>query len=306
MKDVTIIPLGIKAGGSPTAERHPSSYYLHLKSESILVDAGEGTQYQLLSAKVNIHRLSTILITHLHGDHCLGLIGILSNMTSEKRIKPLTVVGPVGIEELIQTLLRLTHVTLQYQLSIIEIQSECELIDSNDWTISCFEMEHRIPCYGYVFTEKVKPNIDTDKAHRLGILTSSQFAELTSIGSITIENTLIELETLYLPSRNPLKIVVCGDSRVNSRTMESIEGADIVIHEATFGDEFEYKAHERYHSTARQVAVMARSAQIGRLYLSHFSNRHPDTSVLLSQAREEFANSFVCEELKPISVVHQQ
>lgn len=304
MNDLMIVPLGVKAGGSPVANRHPSSYYLQLRSDSFLIDAGEGTQYQLLSAGINTNRISTVFITHLHGDHCLGLVGILSNMTSEKRVKPLLVIGPVGIKELIETLLRLTHVTLQYQLSIVEIQSEGTVLQNDNWSISCFEMEHRIPCYGYVFTEKVKPNIDADKAHRLGIISPTQFAEIANSGSISIDDNLIQLESLYLPSRNPIKIVICGDSRVNSHTTEYIKGADIVIHEATFADEFEAKAYERYHSTARQVAIMARSAQISTLCLSHFSNRHSDTSVLLNQAREEFSNTFICEELKPIVIQH--
>ncbi|MFN8367689.1 MAG: ribonuclease Z [Candidatus Kapaibacterium sp.] len=299
-----IIPLGTKAGGSAHIHRYPSSYYFSFENEHCLIDAGEGVQFQLLRSGLSAHALKNIFITHLHGDHVLGLMGVLSNLSSEHRTNKLSIYGPKGLRELIEVLCRLTHVEFRYNCDIYELEEAFQGVfyTSNCITVEALPMEHRIPCFGYKITELVRENIDIDKARALGVIQPEHFKRLKEERFCTINSTNITLEEILLPKVTPRKVVFCGDTRPCTNAVSIAQDCDVLIYESTFADNLKTKAHERYHSTAKQAAEVARQANVMLLYLTHISNRYDDATPLVEEARTIFPNTYLCKELEEIII----
>lgn len=299
-----IIPLGTKAGGSAHIHRYPSSYYFSFENEQCLIDAGEGVQFQLLRGGLSTHAVKNIFLTHLHGDHVLGLVGLLSNLSSEHRISKLQIFGPVGVKELVDVLCRLTHVELRYECEIHELDEMFEgtVYTSTYITVDALPMEHRIPCFGYRFTEVVKENIDIEKATALGISEPEHFKQLKEQRYCVVDNKKVFIEDILFPKVTPRVVSFCGDTRPCDNAVKLALHNDVVIYESTFANNLQEKAHTRYHSTSMQAATIAKSANASNLYLTHISNRYDDATPLVEEARSIFPNTYLSKELEEIII----
>lgn len=287
---VTILGSG---GAMPSNGRFPSSQLIRIGSESMLVDCGESAQMQLIQAGVNLHKISAIFISHLHGDHYLGLMGLLFTMHLTRRTGKLMLFGPSGLDEIITVQLRHSRSTLCYPIQFESIQYHPNpLVETKGFTVTAFPLNHRIPCFGFLFREK-------PKVHRL------RKEELPSGISITDLNKLKRGEDLTddsgnlryknseltWPPHKPRAYAYCSDTAYFEPLIPVLKQIDLLYHEATFMEADRNKATETFHSTAADAALMAKNCQASKLLLGHFSARYKELEPLLLEARNIFPNS---------------
>jgi ribonuclease Z len=295
--------LGSKAGGAPHPKRHPSSTALLLPSETILFDCGEQTQVQMLRAGVSRADVKYIVLSHLHGDHCLGLVGLLSTMAGDKRSMPLHIYAPANagrtIEEFVQLAVAMMDITLNFPIAFHQITDGFagELFRTKNAVVTARMLEHRITSFGYRVEELPQTNIDIAKAERLGLAPGAVFGEIKRKGVVHLDGgRVVTLAEVAAALRKPRSFVYCGDTRVCDAVVELACGASVMLHEATFGDEMLDRAAERFHCTASQAASQARLAGVGALYLTHFSIRYKTLAPLLRQARKVFSPTQLAKE----------
>jgi ribonuclease Z len=301
--------LGTKAGGVPLKTKHPSATALMLPKETMVFDCGEGTQTQLLRAGISRAEIDHIFISHLHADHIIGLLGLLTTFAADKRKDPLAVYAPEGLQEYIVHSLRIMDVTLGFPMEVVELSKGFagELIRKKNCVISAQMLEHRIPSFGFRVNEIPHVNIDIHKADALGLKEGNLLGAIKRTGSVFAPNgTRIFLEDIVLPAQPPLSFVYCGDTRKCGASIELSQNADVLIHEATFDNEFRDKARERFHSTAEHAAEVACAANVRRLFITHISTRYKSAAPLLRQARTIFPTTFLAKELRVESLEHHR
>ncbi|MDZ5712085.1 ribonuclease Z [Jeotgalibacillus haloalkalitolerans] len=288
--------------GVPGKERNVSSLALkevNKHGDIWLFDCGEATQHQILHTSIKPRRIKKVFITHLHGDHIFGLPGFLGSRSFQGGTEPLTVYGPAGIREYISTALKLSRTYLKYDLEIIEI-SEGTSIDDTDFIISVRKLDHVIPSYGYRIDEKDRPGkLNSEKLQQLGIRPGPVYKQLKNGETIEWEGSMINGKDFIEPPVKGKTIAIAGDTRKCNAVIDLAKGADLLIHEATFGSENEKMAYDYYHSTSVQAAEIAVSAGVKSLWLTHISARYAEgkEKELLNQAREIFPNSFIASDL---------
>jgi ribonuclease Z len=301
------IQLCILGSGSatPTAYRNPTSQYLSIKNHHFLVDCGEGTQSQIRKNKLSFQKIDKIFISHLHGDHYLGLFGLLSTLTLNNREKPVKLYAPKDLEELLNLQKKVSRVTWSFELKFIPTNpKEPELIfEDDEITIHSFPLKHRVPTTGFVFREK--PNdrklipqrlIDFD----IPIYARKQIkkgADFEMEDGTIISNS--ELTTDPLPSKS---FAFCSDTIFDETIIPNITGVDLLYHEATFLKNLEKRAKETKHSTSEQAAVIAKKAHVGKLIIGHFSSRYINLEDHLTEAKEVFENTELALENKTFKV----
>ena len=276
----------------PSLRRGLPSLAILREGEIFLCDCGEGTQLRLLQAGLPPSRVSTIFVSHLHGDHIFGLPGFLTTQQMTNRTAPLTIVGPVGLNRYLTALRRVTEFTIDYPLRVIELEAEKRhTLRISALRIRTAPLHHRMPCIGYRFEEAPRPGkFDVTRAEELGIPSGPLRGELVRGRTIRIDGRTIRPEQVVgrpIPGR---VIAFCADTRPCEAATELAENADVLIHDSTFSDEHEDKARETFHSTAREAAHVARQANAHRLILYHISTRNDEEGEkkLLRQAREIF------------------
>ena len=275
--------------------RHHTAQIFKLQDQHFLIDCGEGTQLLMKRHKVKLSRIDHIFISHLHGDHYFGLIGLLSTMHLFGRKKELLLVGPPGLKEILQLQLRHSETSLNFHIQFIEFTpGESELImDHPKFTVMTLPMDHRVPCSGYLFREKPKkrrinrkilPDVDMTN---LDIIRLKDGEDIKNAdGSIKYENKLITLDP------NPsYSYAYFSDTRLRTELVETIRGVDLLYHEATFANDMKERAIQTYHTTAEQAAQFAKDAEVGKLILGHFSARYKELDPIISEAKEVFKNS---------------
>lgn len=288
-----------------------SALAVSTEGEWWLFDCGEGAQMQIVRAGLSFHRLSGIFITHLHGDHFNGLAGLLSTMALDRRERPLTLVGPPGISEYLETLGKLRILFYNYPLQLIEIgassfgeSSELLCYESERYTIVTRALDHRIFALGYRLAERDRPGrFNLERAAELGIPAGPLFGKLQSGKTITLEDgrTINPVEVLG-PARKGVSVAYCLDTRPCLNAVALARGVDWLIYEATYTSELTDEAASYGHSTAWQAAETAAQAGASNLLITHFSSRYPDPSVLLAEARSRFEMTTMAEDLKPIEL----
>jgi len=300
--DTVIVPLGI-ASAIPTRHRHLSALALFREGRLLLFDCGEGTQFQLLHAGLNRVRIDAIFITHFHGDHYLGLMGLLSTMAMMNRTSPLTVIGPRGIADVIESLPGLSARWLTFDVQYVEVDedfSKMIVLDTPDFYVEARPLDHRIFSIGYCYREKPRPgHLDVKRAHKLGITDYTQYRMLKSGKPVMSPGgrevhpaEVIGPETPGVSFAYVMDTRPCENSRILSRNV------DLLYHEATFTSDMQHQAIETGHSTAREAAEIASRAGVTRLLLGHFSARYSDPEQLVEEARAVFKNTAAAEELK--------
>lgn len=274
----------------PTVERGVSAVAVVREGETMLVDCGEGTQRQMMRYGVSF-ALGDILFTHFHTDHFLGVLGLLRTLTLQDRKEPLRLWGPKGLLQMLKRADGLGIERLSFPLQAQEV-TPGEPIKRKEYAILPFPVEHRgAACVGYAWIEDDRRGIfDPDKARELGIPEGPLWGRIHKGEAVTLDDgRVIEPSVLVGPARPGRRVVITGDTRPCQSTIDVARDADLVVHEATFGDEEAKRATETGHSTAREAAEVAAAAGARRLVLTHFSARYSrDPSELERQARERF------------------
>jgi ribonuclease Z len=302
MNQLSIIFLG--TGGSwPTVKRNVSSLAVKRGSEILLFDCGEGTQRQFQKSNLSYMQISKIFITHFHGDHFLGLPGLIQTMQLNDRDKPLHIYGPKGMEKLTDQLLTLGYFRPSYEIIAHEISNGDE-ITFDDYSIHVLQVPHNVPAFSYCLQEHQRPGkFDKPNALQLGIPEGPLFSKLQRGQTVTLANgKKITPEMILGPSRKGRKIVISGDTQPCEEMIAFSKQADVLVHEATFDSELKDIAKEYGHTTALQAAEIAKKAGVEKLFLVHISPRYLDYRVLENDARKIFEHSFVPKDFQEIEV----
>jgi len=280
--------------------RHLSAQILTHNHRHFLIDCGEGTQYQLVKFRYRLKRLDAIFISHLHGDHVLGLAGLLSTLSLMSRTHRLRVFGPVGIADLIESQRHLTHSTFNYEIEFHELNSTLigqVIYETDTLTVSPLPLSHRVPCYGYLFAEKPRaPRFLVEKAHRNQI--PKEYYHLLKLGNdLTLAEDWHIRGADYLGDAPPsYSFAYCSDTRYQPGLVPFLKDVSLLYHEATFLNALQYQAEATAHSTASQAATIARDANAGHLLLGHFSARYSDLNPHLEESQPIFPLTSLAKE----------
>ena len=287
------------SGASPTKERNLTSVALSYDGNVFLFDCGEGAQMQILKYGVNSSRIKAVFISHAHGDHVIGLAGLVRTMALNGRKDKLLVCVPKGSESVVRSLVVFDNVRLTYPIEIKAVKRG-QVYMGRDFTVSAFKLDHTIPSYGYVFKINDRRRFIENKAKRLGIK-GEMFSILQKNGRIRLGKKTIKIAEVTTPFAGA-KVAYASDTRPTNSTIAEAKGADILIHEATYMDAESSLAKERGHSTAKDAAAIAKKAKAKRLVLIHFSARYRDIRDLEAEAKKVFANSTAAEDGYVISI----
>jgi len=280
------------AASVPTVDRALPSIVVKRGNEIIMFDCGEGAQRQMIKARVGFHKKMKILVSHMHGDHVLGLPGALQTMSLLDRSRELEIYGPVGIKAFIRAIQRTVQFVLPFPLEIHEIKREGVICDEEEYQIKATRTSHVIPNIGYALIEKPRPGrFDAEKAKTLGVPEGPLWSLLQHGQKVRVPSgKMISPNRVVGASRPGRKIAYSGDTRPMDRLVRLAQNADLLIHEATLSDELLERANEDGHSTPSQAAETAKKARVKRLVLTHVSSRYKNTEELLQQAKKIFPN----------------
>jgi len=301
-----VIPLGTSSG-KPTLRRNVSGLAVAREAEWLLFDCGEGTQVQIARAGLSPSRLSAVFVTHLHGDHFNGLPGLLSTMGLDRRTRDLSLTGPQGIGDYLNTLERLKVMFVTYPLELREFSSlpaSKIVYETNDYAVTALSLDHRIFALGYRLDERDRPGrFNVDRVRELGVPEGPLWGRLQAGEDLTLaDGRIVRSADVLGPSRPGKSIAYCLDTRPCSMSIELGRDVDLLIHEATYTEEFAAEAQQYGHSTAAQAARTARDAGARRLLLTHFSTRFPDPTPLLEEACAIFPNTMLADDLMEVEV----
>ncbi|PNX50185.1 MAG: ribonuclease Z [Thermoplasmata archaeon M8B2D] len=302
MTQMSILFLG--TGGSwPSVKRNVSSVALKRAGEIILFDCGEGTQRQFQKSKLSYMQISKIFITHFHGDHFLGLPGLIQTMQLNDREFPLHIYGPKGMIKLLNQLLSLGYFKPNYEIIGYEIDGG-DVLEFDGYKISVMRVKHGIPALAYCFEEDMRPGkFDKVKALKLGIPEGPLFSNLQKGKIITLNHgRKITPDMVLGPSRKGRKIVFSGDTKPINEMINFAKNADVLIHEATFSSELKDLSSDYGHTTASQAAEIAKKAFVDKLFLIHISPRYNENNVMEEDAKKIFKNSVVPKDLHEFEI----
>lgn len=284
---------------TPTLKHNASSQVVEVRGKFFMVDCGEGTQVQLRRAHVGFAKIQAIFISHLHGDHCFGLIGLISTFGMLGRTAPLHVYAPADLGPMLDAMIKLFCAGLEFNVVFHAVETERQLVVYQDRsvTVETIPLQHRIPCCGYLFRESpMLPHIRRDMIDFYNIPVS-QIANIKNGADwVTPDGEIIPHGRLVSPSDQPRGYAYCSDTRYMPRLWQVVKGVTTIYHEATYDSGLAERAKLYYHSTAAQAAMVARDACAGKLVLGHFSARYEDEKVLLQEAREIFPNTVLANE----------
>jgi len=285
-------------GGIPSVRRGLPSIAVNFSGELILFDCGESTQRQMMRAGVGFKRKLTIFLTHLHGDHVLGLPGFLYTLSMLNRKDPVKVIGPKGTIEFVDSLLSLKIGRIGFDVYVSEV-SEGLIYESREYVVEAVEADHTVPALAYRLREKDRPGkMNVEYLERIGLPRGPLWGRLQRGEEVEFRGRVIRPEEAVGPPRPGRRIVYTGDTRPSQKIVEFARGADVLIHDATLGPEFEEEAAEDGHSTVNQAAEVALKAGVKRLYLFHISPRYEgNEDALLLEARKIFPESYLAEDL---------
>lgn len=276
----------------PAFNRHPTSQVVTLDGNNYLVDCGEGTQIQMINYKIRRSKISHIFISHLHGDHYFGLIGLINSFSLLSHQQELHVFGPSPLKEIIELQLKVADTQLCYPLHIHHISGPATLLDNEKLTVKCFRTNHRIECYGFAFAEKKRPRkLNPDKAKEYEIPQS--FYERLKDGEdyTQKDGTVIKNELVTEAGEAGKRYAFCADTKYDESIIPHIKGADMIYHETTYLDNLRERAESRFHSTSKQAAELAKKAGVKKLLIGHFSSKYDTLEEFETEAREVFPNT---------------
>ena len=294
--EVTILGSG---SALPTLRRNPTAQYVCCNDRHILIDCGEGTQNQLRKFSVKIQKISHILISHLHGDHFFGLVGLLSSMHLLGRDSGITIYGPPELEQIVRLQLEIGGAKLNFNLQFVVLDNSKPTLIFEDKLIEihAFPMKHRIPVNGFRIQEKEK------EYNIIGEVFKEAKLSLTAIPFFKRGENFVDengevffYEDFVMARKKPKSYAYCSDTAYYEPIIQSIKGADLLYHEATFVEKLADRAKATFHSTAKDAATIAQKAQVGKLLLGHLSARYDSGEEHLKEAKVIFDNTEVVED----------
>lgn len=295
---------------TPRTFAHPTAQFLEIKNQAILIDCGEGTQVQLRKFKIKFSRINHIFISHLHGDHFFGLVGLLSTFNLYNRERELHIYGPKGIKEIVTLQFKLSNSWTKYPLLFHELESKkSELIFEDDKIlVETIPLKHRIYTNGFLFREK------SMELH-LNMKAIAAFPEIEICHYQNIkkgfdfksdDGKIIKNELLTIPPTKPLSYAFCSDTLYNPSIVPIIKEVDLLYHESTFLIDKKKTANITMHSTAEEAGMIAKEANVKQLILGHYSSRYNDLSLFQKEAASIFENSHLAEEGKVFEILSSE
>ena len=276
----------------PAFDRHPTSQVVTLDGNNYLVDCGEGTQIQMINYKIRRGKISHIFISHLHGDHYFGLIGLINSFGLLNHQQELHVFGPFPLKDIIELQLKVSDTKLPFALHLHTITGPSALLQTDKLEVTCFRTNHRIECYGFVFTEKKKlRKLNPDQAREYEIPLS--FYERLKDGEdyTKKDGSLIKNEWVTDAAEPGKQYAFCADTKYDESMIPHFKGADMIYHETTYLDNLQERAVARFHSTSKQAALIAQKAGVKKLLIGHFSSKYDTLEEFEKEAREVFENT---------------
>jgi len=276
----------------PAFNRHPTSQVVTLNGSNYLVDCGEGTQIQLINYKIRRSKISHIFISHLHGDHYFGLIGLINSLGLLNHQQELHVFGPSPLKEIIELQLKVADTKLPFAMHLHTITQATTLLDDDNVNVKCFRTNHRIECYGFAFAEKKQlRKLNPEKAKEFEI--PAVFYERLTAGDdyIRKDGVVIKNEMVTIPGVPGRVYAFCADTKYDESLIPHIKGADMIYHETTYLDNLRERAEARFHSTSKQAAEIAKKAAVKKLLIGHFSSKYDVLDEFETEAREVFENT---------------
>ncbi|GAB1447315.1 MAG: ribonuclease Z [Bacteroidetes bacterium] len=296
--EVTILG---NSSASPTHSRHPSSQYVNICDHHLLIDCGEGTQMQLARYKIKKSKISQIFISHVHGDHILGLPGLLLSMNLMKREQPIHIFGPPELFKILDVFFKYsdTQFCFETHYHIVDPNKRSVVFENLFYKVIAFPLFHRVPTTGFLIEERSKlKKLNMEVCERLKI--PFTFYNDIKMGKdyCTPEGKWIKNEELTFPAALPISYAYCSDTLFDERVIDAVRDADILYHEATFMHDRLDRAVYTMHTTAKQAGIVARQAGAKKLIVGHFSARYDDLEPILLEARSEFPNTEIAQEGK--------
>ena len=290
------------AGAQPTVDRGLTCICLEKEAEILMFDAGEGAQLSYLKSGLGWNKKMKIFVTHLHGDHCIGILGLLQTMTMQNRTEPLEIYGPKGIEEFIAANIKVLNFGLSFPVMITSIEEE-KVVDEKTYSVFSCKADHSVPAYSYLFEEKDKPGrFNTEKAKQLGIPEGKLWNQLQNGHEIKVGDKTVKPSEVLGEKRPGKKIGISGDTRPTKELVEFFKNCNYLSFDSTFLDELKDKAIETHHSTAKEAATLAKNANVENLILTHFSARYKDESVLVDEAKTIHGSVIGAKDLLEIEI----
>lgn len=289
----------------PTTRHQATSQIINIREKLFMIDCGEGTQVQLRRSRLRFNRLNHIFISHLHGDHCFGLIGLISTFGMLERTADLHIHCHPELEKLLMPQLDFFCKGMSYQVIFHPFNptEQAVIYDDRSVSVETIPLRHRIPTCGFLFKEKPTPNhIIREMIDFYRIPTCFLNRIKNGEDYITTDGTIIPNARLTTPSAPPRSYAYCSDTAYLPRIVPQIKGADLLFHEATFANSEQIRAKQTFHSTAEQAASIAREAEVKKLLIGHFSARYEDESILLKEASALFPNTIPAAENMKISL----
>lgn len=292
------------AGSVPTPNRGLPAILLQREGEQLMFDCGEGVQRQMIKAKGGFHKKMKVFITHMHGDHVLGLPGLLQTMSLLDRQRKLDVYGPTGIRQFLEDIRDTVQFVLTFPIEIHEIEATGTICDEEEYTVQAVWANHVIPSLAYAFVEKPRAGrFHPEKAKALGIPEGPLWSRLQRGIKVKLpDGRVVKPEQVVGSLRPGRKIVYTGDTRPFRSLVKFATGADLLVHDATLDDELIERAEEDGHSTPSQAARIAKKARVKRLVLTHISARYVDTAKLLRRAKKVFRNATIAEDFMEVEI----
>lgn len=300
---LSVIFLGTGAA-VPTIKRSLPAVMLQLDKEQLMFDCGEGTQRQMMQAKLGFQKKLSIFITHLHGDHVLGLPGLLQTMALMNRQKMVRVYGPVGLARFLSCTQESLQFGLTFEVEIHEISAAGVVCDDEEYTVEAYPSNHAVPSFAYAFVEKPRPGrFHPENAKAIGVPKGEAWGKLQRGETYVFpDGKVVKPQDVADAPRNGRKFVYTGDTKPFAGFAEFAANADLLVHEATFDDALAEKAETDTHSTPSQAATQAKKASAKLLVLTHLSARYTDTTLLLNQAKKVFPYTLIAEDLMQLNL----
>lgn len=276
----------------PAFDRHPTAQVVTMNDQMFLFDCGEGTQMQFSHYKIRRSRINHIFISHLHGDHYFGLIGLLTSYSLLARTNDLYLYAPAALKPILDLQLEAASTNLCYNLHFHPIEKEGLLVDDKKFMVECFATTHRIECWGFILREKKKSRkINKDEVVKTDI--PAAFYERLKEGAdyTTKDGIIIKNETVTIPATPPKSYAFAADTIYYEALAEKVKGVTMLYHEATYLKDQEQRAADRFHSTTVQAAAIAKKAGVEKLLIGHFSSKYEVLDEFLNEAREVFPNT---------------
>ena len=289
----------------PTLKHNPSSQVVEIRGKFFMVDCGEGTQVQLRKTHIHFSKLQAVLISHMHGDHCFGLFGLISTFGLLGRTSPLHVYAPADYHDLFTRQLKYFCNSYDYEVVFhgIDTTKAGIIYEDRSLTIESIPLKHRMQCCGFLFREKpTLPHIRRDMIDFYGIPVSQINNVKNGADYVCEDGTVVDNSRLVVPSDKPRAYAYCSDTAYLPELHKQLEGVTTLYHEATYTSEYEDKAQKYNHSTAEQAAMVAQAAGAKTLLIGHYSSKYNDETVLLDEAKVIFPNTRLTDEGMVIAV----